>query len=270
MSFKISFLQEQRRKSLASFRPDHLYQTSLSSTHQIHSKLTLFYLSAVSVPVTVPDPVAVFPLNSKYQTREIESRVPQGNPVGVSLADGPDGKAGGSYAFAGSAGNYIEFPNNGALDVQYSITMLCWVYPTGKDGPLFNYKRTGSWGVHLWVVFGQLLVRYTHRNYQFTPHLLGGILPVNQWSYVDSTYDYNTGIARLWVDGRQTAQSNIGRVHLSTQNEVRMGVKDGDIRYFQGRIAAMQLYNVALTAEQINVVKKVGLGNFSKLFHSLQ
>ena len=94
MSFKISFLQEQRRKSLASFRPDHLYQTSLSSTHQIHSKLTLFYLSAVSVPVTVPDPVAVFPLNSKYQTREIESRVPQGNPVGVSLADGPDGKAG--------------------------------------------------------------------------------------------------------------------------------------------------------------------------------
>ncbi|RMX56134.1 hypothetical protein pdam_00012094 [Pocillopora damicornis] len=226
--FQISALQilftiayEQRRKSLASFRPDHLYQTFLSSTHQIHSKLTLFYLSAVSVPVTVPDPVAVFPLNSKYQTREIESRVPQGNPVSVSLADGPDGKAGGSYAFAGSAGNYIEFPNNGALDVQYSITMLCWVYPTGKDGPLFNYKRTGSWGVHLWVVFGQL----------------------------------------LWVDGRQTAQSNIGRVHLSTQNEVRMGVKDGDIRYFQGRIAAMQLYNVALTAEQINVVKKVGLAD---------
>ena len=56
---------------------------------------------------------------------------------------------------------------------------------------------------------------------------------------------------------------NIGRVHLSTQNEVRMGVKDGDIRYFQGRIAAMQLYNVALTAEQINAVKKVGLGNYS-------
>ena len=232
MSFKISFLQEQRRKSLASFRPDHLYQTSLSSTHQIHSKLTLFYLSAVSVAVTVPDPVAVFPLNSKYQTREIESRVPQGNPVGVSLANGPDGKTGSSYAFAGSARSYIEFPNNGALDVQYSITMLCWVYPTGKDGPLFNYKRTGSWGVHLWVVYGQLFVRYTHRNYQFTPHLYGGSLPLNQWSYVGSTYDYNTGIVRLWVDGRQTAQSSIGRVHLSTQDEVRMGAQDGDIRRF--------------------------------------
>ena len=166
--------------------------------------------------------------------------------------------------FAGNSLSYIEFPNNGALDVQYSITMLCWVYYTGADGPLFKYKKVNTaWGVHLWIASRQLFVRYTHRNYQFTPHLYGGSLPLNQWSYVGSTYDYNTGIARLWVDGRQTAQSNIGRVHLSTQNEVRMGVKDGDIRYFQGRIAAMQLYNVALTAEQINAVKKVGLGNYS-------
>ena len=91
----------------------------------------------------------------------------------------------------------------------------------------------------------------------------GGSLPLNQWSYVGSTYDYDTVIVRLWVDGRQTAQSSIGRVHLSTQDEVRMGAQDGDIWRFRGRIAAMQLYNVALTAEQINVLKKVGLVNYS-------
>lgn len=134
-------------------------ETFLSSTYQIHSKFALFYLAAVSVP----DPVAVYPLNSKYQTKEIKNRVPQGVAVGVSLADGPDGKAGGSYSFAGQAGSYIEFPNNGALDVQSSITMLCWVYPTGNDGPLFNYKKTGPWGVHLWIVGGQLFVRYTQK-----------------------------------------------------------------------------------------------------------
>ena len=39
--------------------------------------------------------------------------------------------------------------------------------------------------------------------------------------------------------------------------------KTGIFGVFRGRIAAMQLYNVALTAEQINAVKKVGLGNYS-------
>ena len=169
--------------------------------------------------------------------------------------------------FAGNSLSYIEFPNNGALDVQHSITMLCWVYYTGADGPLFSYnKGNTAWGVHLQIASRQLFVRYTHRNYQFTPHLYGGSLPLNQWSYVVSTYDYNTGTVRLWIDRRQTAQSSIGRVRLSIQDVVRMDAQDGDIRRFRGRIAAMQLCNVALTEEQINSVKKVGLANYSKLF----
>ena len=52
--------------------------------------------------------------------------------------------------FAGNSLSYIEFPNNGALDFQHSITMLCWVYCTGVDGPLFSYnKGNTAWGVHL-------------------------------------------------------------------------------------------------------------------------
>ena len=35
-----------------------------------------------------------------------------------------------------------------------------------------------------------------------------------------------------------------------------MGVKIGDGRYFKGRIAQMQVYDVALTQEQIQAVKE--------------
>ena len=122
----------------------------------------IVYLAVVSVP----DPVAVFPLNSKYQTREIKNRVPQGVAVGVSLADGPEGNAGGSYMFAGNSLSYNEFPSNGALDVQYTITILCWVYYMGASGPLFNYnKGNTAWSVHLWIASRQVFVRFTHRNY---------------------------------------------------------------------------------------------------------
>ena len=228
----------------------------------LYFSLCPFNIAAVSVP----DPVALYPLNSKYETREINNGQPQGIPIDVSLAAGPDGKAGGSYQFAGRADSYIEFPNNGGLDTQHSITMLCWIYPENTEGPLFNYKVNG-WGVHMWLVLpGQLFVRFVTRSYQSTPHLVTTQpLALNQWHYVGSSYDNNTGIARLWLNGKQVVQQNIGAgMTLATQDSVRMGAKVGDRRSFKGRITAMQVYNVALTAEQIIAVKNAGQGNHSK------
>ena len=223
----------------------------------------LFFFSLQLVAVNVPDPIAFYPLNSKYATKEINNRQPQGTPVGVSLAAGPDGKAGGSYQFTGQANSYIEFPNNGGLDAQHSITLLCWIYPENKAGPLFNYKTNG-WGIHMWIVSpGRLFVRFVRRNYHATPHQLTvESLPLNQWYHVGSSYDHNTGIASLWLNGQQVVQQNIGAgLTLATQDSVRMGAKVGDGRYFKGRITAMQVYNVVLTAEQIHAVENAGKGN---------
>ena len=97
------------------------------------------------VAVYVPEPVALYPLNATYTTQEINNRQPQGTSVGVSLAPGPDGKPGGSYQFTGNADSYIEFPNDGGLDVKHSFTLLCWVYPESSEGPLFHYGVT-KWG----------------------------------------------------------------------------------------------------------------------------
>ena len=177
---------------------------------------------------------------------------------GVSLAPGPDGTANRAYEFAGTVNSYIEFPNTegGPLDVRYSMTMLCWVDHYGQDGPLFNYKTSGPWGVHLWVVAGQLFVRFTHRNYVFTgallnTHLAGG------WKFVGASYDGGSGDAKLWVNEAVVQTLNIGAgMDLATQDNIRMGVKSGDVRYFKGRIAQMQVYNSALSQEQIQAIYK--------------
>ena len=204
--------------------------------------------------------VAFYPLNRKYETREKENRQPHATPHGVSLAPGLNAKTAGSYQFTGQANSYIEFPNNGGLDTKRSITMLCWLYPQSTDGPIFNYKTSGSWGVHMWVVSGKLFARFTKRNYQFTQPLTSSkSLALNQWQYVGASYDHNTGIASLWLDGQEVVQTDIGAgITLGTQDNVRMGVKEGDRRFFKGRISAMQIYDVALTEEQVNAVKNVG------------
>lgn len=201
----------------------------------------------------------MYPLDGDHGTKEINNRVGAGVASGVHNAPGPDGKPNGSYKFSGTVNSYIEFPNGGGLDVKNSITMLCWLYPGGQDGPLFDYRghKTGSWGVHLWVVSGQLFVRFNKRDYSSTQHLLHTPLkPKDGWKFVGASYDQANGHAKLWVDGKVVQTLNIGaNLQLATQDSVRMGVRVSDNRYFKGRIAQMQVYNVALTQEQVKLIK---------------
>ena len=193
----------------------------------------------------------------------------KGIPRGVTLARGPDGRPNYSYKFSGSSTSYIEFPNRigGPLDVRYSMTMLCWVYYDGQnDGPLFNYKTSGGWGVHLWVISGKLFVRFNRRDYSTTNRLVhtnfaGG------WKFVGASYDRSSGEAKLWVNGAVVQTLNIGAgLELATQDSIRMGVKTGDGRYFKGRIAQMRIYNRALSQEQIQAIQKlVVAGNEKKI-----
>ena len=201
----------------------------------------------------------MYPLDGAHGTKEINNRVGAGvASAGVHTAPGPDGKPDGSYEFSGTANSYIEFPNGGGLDAKNSITMLCWLYPGGQDGPLFNYWKGGSWGVHLWVLSGQLFVRFNKRDYSLTHHLLHTPLkPGDGWKFVGASYDQANGDAKLWVDGKVVQTLNIGaNLQLATQDSVRMGVKIGDGRYLKGRIAKMQVYNVALTQVQIQAIKE--------------
>lgn len=207
--------------------------------------------------VVVQDPIALYPLDAAHGTKEIRDRLEAGVASNVYLAPGPDGNIDSSYEFLGTSTNYIEFPNGAGLDAKNSMTMLCWLFPGGQDGPLFNYRNTGSWGVHLWVAAGKLFVRFTKRDYSFTNALLHTELkPEDGWKFVGASYDSSSGDARLWVDGNEVQKLNIGtNLLLATQDSVRMGVKIGDGRFFKGRIAQMQVYNVALSQEQIQAIR---------------
>ena len=136
------------------------------------------------------------------------------------------------------------------------MTLLCWVYYNGKDGPLFNYRTTGRAGVHLWVKHGHLFVTFRNRhnssiNAPQHTDLAGG------WKFVGATYDRSTGDAKLWVNGAVVQTLNIGAgLDLATQGNIRMGAKIGSDRYFKGRITQMQVYDKALTQEQIQVIQQ--------------
>ena len=206
----------------------------------------------------MPEPVAFYPLNAHYKAAEKENRQPKGILGNVRIADGPYNEPGGAYMFYGTASSYIEFPNNGGLDTRFSITLMCWVQPGGQDGSLFTYTvyPFGHYGVFMWILNGKFVIRIVkHRPFrELTSIVTAEVLPVGEWVHVAASYDHNTGINSLYINGHLRASQNIGRGYeiATASQKVRMGIfRISDNRYFKGKIAKMQVYDVALNGAQI-------------------
>lgn len=172
--------------------------------------------------------------------------------MNVRYTIGPDRVPGTATTFLGNYNSYIEFPNRGKLDTQFSITLLAWIKHNGRAGPIFNYKVNG-WGVHFWMISPRtLFVSLNRRIGRRAPRTLSSrTIRYRNWEYVGATYNYRSGIARLFVKNRFVASLPIGRFRLATNYPIRMGARKGDGRYFRGSISCMQVYNKALTVGQI-------------------
>ncbi|KAL9970534.1 hypothetical protein ACROYT_G022927 [Oculina patagonica] len=210
--------------------------------------------------IDVQDAVALYPFNSAYTTKDMMGIQPDGIPSNVQLVEGPYGNPEGSYQFLGTNESFIELPNNGGLDIKYSMTLLMWIYPEGQQGPLFNYRPSGGWEFHVWIVGAAFFCRLNKRDGSNVDSLSSHSLTNGQWYYVGVSYDYNTGINRMWVNGTEVAQRNIGVFTLGTDDPVRIGARADDNRHFRGRVARVQVYNTSLNLEQVLAVKTRGRG----------
>lgn len=202
--------------------------------------------------------MAFYPLNSRYGGRDISrSRNPSGRMANIRPGIGPDGVPGGSVRFKGRTNSYIEFPNRGKLSARNSITLLAWINPDGPVGPIFNYKTNG-FGVHFWMTRPrELFARFVSSKGSFTYPLRSRKIRLRAWNFVGTTYDQRSGIARLFINNKEVARRRIGRIKLSTNFPARMGARIGDNRAFRGRITCMQVYDTALTINQMRLAKKL-------------
>jgi len=79
------------------------------------------------------------------------------------------------------------------------------------------------------------------------------VLPAGKWVHVAASYNHNTGINSLYINGHLRASQNIGTGYeiATTSQKVRMGISVNNNRYFKGKIAKMLVYDVALNEAQI-------------------
>ena len=218
-------------------------------------------------PLLVPEPVAFYPLNKQFGTDDVKRRSQiTGISYNVSLTTGPFNTTDGAYEFWGNENSYIQFPNdNEMLDVQNSISLMCWVRPGGQDGPLFQYdKRYRSWGVHIWI----------DRGGKFFSRIVGAghvkmnkavvssrRLEVEKWVHVAATYNHTTGFNSIYVNGILNKTLNISTgFRIAAEGKVRMGAikKPGKNGFLRAAVSHMEVYNVSLNANQIRAVMNKG------------
>ena len=160
----------------------------------------------------MPEPVAFYPLNARYNATEKENRQPKGNPRGVAITNGPYNEPGGAYMFYGTHNSGIQFPNRGGLDTRFSITLMCWVQPGHYNGPLITY---GYWmpGVQMRIFNGQFYNQIVEgKNLQLPTSIrTAEVLPVGKWVHVAASYDHNTGSNSLYINGHFSVSQNIGK-----------------------------------------------------------
>lgn len=220
-------------------------------------------LFVLSCEKGLPKPAALFPLNQGTRGKDLRKRNPSARPRNVRYTRGPYGRPGGSTRFLGKGNSFIQFPNRGGLDTQDSITILAWIYPEGRPGPIFNFHPNGD-GVQLWVRgrYGKILSAMFPKRVgrKKTPMLQRRVLQPRKWQFIGAKYDPRTGYASIWKNGRLVARQRVGRFKLSTNYPARMGARLGNKKYFKGRVACLQIYKKPLTRRQIIAARLVCSG----------
>ena len=160
------------------------------------------------------------------------------------------GKFGGALSFNGTS-SVVTVPNSASLQLSSGMTLEAWVDPS---------KVSAAWRDVIYKANDNFYLEATSSNASRPDGglIAGGsyadafgtsALAANTWSYLTETYDGST--LRLYVNGTQVASTaHTGAISTST-NPLQIGGDSLYGQFFAGLIDEVRVYNVALSAAQI-------------------
>src|SRR6185437_12272294 len=160
------------------------------------------------------------------------------------------GKFGKALQFNGTSAR-VNVPNAASLQLSTGMTLEAWVNPSAVSSAWRDVIYKGNDNYYLEATS-------TNASRPDAGMIAGGsyadavgtsALAANTWSYLTETYDGST--LRLYVNGTQVASvAHTGAIASST-NALQIGGDTIYSQYFAGLIDEVRIYNVALTAAQI-------------------
>jgi len=170
--------------------------------------------------------------------------------------------------FNGASG-YVNAGSGASLNVQGAITVAAWIKPNTIPAAGINQQTIYSRS----QIFSFLIVTYpggevyalqsnncgAWNSYYLTPD---GAIQISKWAYVVASYDSSTGATKVYMNGvLSTGGVQLSGSPLSTCSSAQTYIGERtDGYYFNGSISNLQVYNVSLTANQIQALYLEGIG----------
>ena len=233
-------------------------------THHTNSlsglPLITYYMNFSIDFIAVPHPSALFTLSGVNGTMDISPhRGTSALSHDIMFAAGPYGNENGSFFFKGNNNSYVELKNTGNLDTRFSIGVFAWVYLDNTSGLIFKYEKNNYYGCSMKVLASNLGVSVRYMNRKGTKRYVlykKNILRANVWNFVGTSYDYHTRLATVFVNNSTVIKRVIStKMDLATHYDVRIGATRRQTAYFRGRISCLQIYDQALSRDQIMKIK---------------
>ena len=181
---------------------------------------------------------------------------------GIRWAAETDGMQNAPLQLQGTPDSFVEIPNfpGSDIDTRTSITLLMDVFPTGNRGSILSFHEQGL-GLQICldgVMDGKgiLTARFARRDFSQPPSLTKAVLKMNAWNFIGASYDFDSGIARLWHDGNDVEAKYIGqKLELATHCSIRIGALAVPAqRCFQGRVTDLHIFAESLGKDTIRAV----------------
>jgi|SRR5579883_3464784 len=166
-------------------------------------------------------------------------------------------------------GSGLNFPNSGWPDVRIpnvagklnvgaggGFTIEAWVSPADlAPRPIFEWNTGTQFGVHLWssvTAAGTLYadiqdVNGVNHTFESSP----SILVPNLLQHVALTYNKSSGMATIYLNGIQAAQSQVGSVTAQTTYDLWLGARYTGGTRWSGLMDEVSLYNRELSASEV-------------------
>lgn len=114
-----------------------------------------------------------------------------------------------------------------------------------------------------------LAAKYIKRYGRETYTLLSNRIIPYHWNYIGTSYDHDTGVAKLFINTRLVAEKKIGKIQLATNADGIAGAKPKDRKRFRGMLSCVQIYKDAMRVADTIVVRNRCFKGGKKMSYSI-
>jgi len=211
--------------------------------------------------------IAYYPLNSKYEAKDVTPNANNGVINGATLTTGRMGEINGAYSFNGTS-NYISVAHNNIQNLNSNGSIIVWVrsdksYPsdttsTNFRGIISKTSNGGSSGISYYIDwYGTNTTRYLRAQIGDGSNTKGIVLSNfdfgSSWRQLAFTFDQSNII--LYIDGVLAGQTSntISAQSLNTSLDIGKAFK-GSSYVWSGAISDIKIYNRALSNQEIKTL----------------